>query len=312
MITTETLEFTEIFEENLPYKPYCSDTKDFLQVRPRKIASKKNYIQYNEPTKVRWLAYDCDYAGALEFIGDNHLPVPNLAAINKKDGRSHLFYGLEAPVCTTQNGRDKPKQLLRALNYALNDSLKADDGYSQFISKNPLRNELWDVFEINKNLYSLNELHEYFNLPSKTPYKAKIIGVGRNVTLFENARRWAYRQVLGYRVTGNRKGFFAAVLEHCESFNTENFPTPLAHVEVKATAKSISKWTWEKYTARWTDEEFSQVQSRRGKQSGKARIEKTLEDRVMANLYSMMGIKQNRICEILDASKFSVCRWLKD
>lgn len=311
MTATTELELTEIFEKNLPFKPYCSNTKGALQIRPRATAKSKNYIQYNEPNTIRWLTYDCDYAGALDHIGQNQLPAPNIAAVNKKNGKSHLFYGLESPVCITDNGREKPKRFLQAVNYCLNEALLADQGFSQFISKNPLTNDLWDVYEIKPTLYDLNEFLEYFTLPAKTPHKAKIIGVGRNVTLFENARRWAYRQVLSYRLTGKRQSFYEAVLQHCESFNTENFPTPLNFSEVKATAKSISKWTWEKYTARWTDEQFSQVQANRGKSSGKARLDKTFENRVMANLYSMVGMYQKDISKLMGFPEQTVSRWLQ-
>lgn len=316
MIATKEIELTEIFETNLPYKPYCSDVKGVLQIRPRATAKNKNYIQYNEPNTIRWLTYDCDYAGALDHIGQNQLPAPNLAAINKQNGKSHLFYGLETPVCVTENGREKPKKFLQAINFCLTEALQSDMGFNQFISKNPLKNELWEVYEIKPTLYDLNEFLEYFTLPNKIPHKAKITGVGRNITLFENSRRWAYRQVLGYRVTGNKEGFFKAVLEHCEKFNAENFPTPLNYAEVKSTAKSISKWTWTKYTARWTDEQFSQVQSKRGKSGGKSsgqkRLDKTFESRVMANLYSMVGMSQKDIAAILNTKQQNISLWLKD
>ena len=32
----------DLFEENLPHKPYCSDQKGWLKVRPKAIASLKN------------------------------------------------------------------------------------------------------------------------------------------------------------------------------------------------------------------------------------------------------------------------------
>lgn len=123
MTTATTKELSEIFEDNLPHKPYCTNIKGALIIRPKSIAKTKNYIQYNEPNTVKWLAYDCDYAGALDHIGQNQLPAPNIAAINKFNGRSQLFYGLESPVCITENGREKPKRFLQAINCCLNVSV---------------------------------------------------------------------------------------------------------------------------------------------------------------------------------------------
>lgn len=304
----------ESFESNLPHKPFCTELKgNKLKILPKAYAIKKNYIQFNNPTAIKWLVYDCDYAGVLEHIGDNQLPAPNIAIINRENGKSHVLYGLQTPVYSTEKSRPKPRELLKAINYCLTEELKADEGFSQFICKNPLKDEKWHVIELKDTLYELNDFLEYFKPPAKLPHKAKIIGVGRNVTLFENCRRWAYRQVLAYRVGGTYQSFHQAVLEHCESFNSENFPTPLAHPEVKATAKSIAKWTWNNYTARWTDEQFSKVQSFRGKlggkKSGRGRTETDIEKRVMANLYSMVGLKQVDIASIVKTTQGTVAKW---
>ena len=39
----------------------------------------------------------------------------------------------------------------------------------------------------------------------------KVVGVGRNVTTFEHGRRWAYRNVLAYRLEEKREAFSLAV-----------------------------------------------------------------------------------------------------
>ena len=76
LLEEEKFQQLDLFEENLPYKPYCSDQKGWLKVRPKEIATLKKYIQHNEPTKIKWLVYDIDYAGVLEHISFNKLPLP--------------------------------------------------------------------------------------------------------------------------------------------------------------------------------------------------------------------------------------------
>ncbi len=160
---------------------------------------------------------------------------------------------------------------------------------------------------INPNLWELNDFLEYLTPPRDLPKKANYIGVGRNCTTFDCTRQWAYRQVLSYKISSNQAAFHKAVLDYCEEFNKVNFPTnPLHYSEIKAIAKSISKWTWTTYTGRWTDTEFSTKQSKRGKSSGKSRLNKSFENRVMANLYSMMGLTQRKIANILNTPQTNI------
>ena len=299
-----------LFEKHLPYKPYCTNELEFgLQIRSKKIALVKKYIQHNQPTKIKWLVFDCDYWGALEHIGQQQLPVPNLCVVNPKNGHSHLFYGLAVPVCTTENGRKKPIALLARIEHELCEQLQADKGYAGLISKNPLKFDFWDVQEVTPHSYELADFLEFLTLPAKLPKKGMVQGLGRNVTLFETARKLAYRAVLGYRMTGSRVQFADAVLSQCQAINV-GFPSPLAFSEVKATAKSIAKWTWEKYTARWTDEEFAAKQAVRGKLGGTAKGNNNQEKRATASSMRLQGMTQTAIAAELGVSQKTVSNWL--
>lgn len=302
----------DLFSDNLPHKPYCSDEKGWLKIRPKSLASLKKYIQHNEPTKIKWLVYDCDYAGALEHIGQNHLPPPNIIATNPVNGYSHLFYGLEVPVCITENGRFKPKDFLRKVSFVLGNLLEADQGYSNFISKNPL-NDYWEVTELAKSSYDLNQFLDWFEIPLALPKVYKVVGVGRNVTVFEHGRRWAYRQVLAYRLAGKKESFALDVLAHCGELN-QAFPTPLRDSEVKAIAKSISTWTWKNYTARWSDEKFSEIQAKRGRmgglKAGRGRTPADQEKRLKA-LSMASTMTQKAIAEVLGVRQGTISKWLK-
>ena len=141
---------------------------------------------------------------------------------------------------------------MRKVSFQLGELLESDRGYTNFISKNPL-NDYWEVLELEKTSYDLGDFLQWFDIPLNLPKIYKVVGVGRNVTTFEHGRRWAYRNVLAYRLEGKREAFSLAVLSHCHELNL-TYPTPLRDSEVKAIAKSISNWTWKNYTARWTDE----------------------------------------------------------
>ena len=300
----------EQFQENLPTKPYCSDDLTFgLLIRPKVTALKKKYIQHNKPTSLKILVFDCDYAGVAEFIGDNHLPPSNWIACNKKSGRSHVYYILETEVFLVENARRGPIKYAAAVQYQLCQVLKADPGYANFICKNPL-NEEWDVRFYRQSPWTLGEFEEWITLPAKIPTKAQKEGLARNCTLFEDTRHWSYRQVLKFRLQGARQEFFDAVLDRAREYNRNNFPVPLNDSEVRATAKSIAKWTWKKYTGQQViDAAFISRQSAQGKKSGESRLQKTMDSRVMANLYSMVGINQRKIASILNCGQKTVSRW---
>jgi len=310
----------DLFADNLPHKPYCTDEKGWLQVRSKATAIGKRYIQHNQPSLIHWLVYDCDYAGALTHIGDNHLPTPNVIAINPANGNSHLFYRLADPVCTSDHARLKPMQLLAKIDYVMCKELEADPGYQGFISKNMLHKH-WQVQEVNKEAWNLADFLEWIDLPKKIPKRAEQQGLGRNCTLFETARQWAYRQVLNYRLAGSKKGFAEAVLNHCEEINN-SFPTPLNFAEVKSTAKSISNWTWKHYTGSgsMSDEAWAKYvadthtpDKQRARQAIQAQSRRagTADAKAKANELRASGMSQTAIAKQLQVCQKTVSNWLR-
>ena len=73
--------------------------------------------------------------GALDHIGQNQLPAPNIVATNPANGNSHLFYRLADPICTSDHARLKPMQLLAKIDFVMTEQLEADAGYQGFISR---------------------------------------------------------------------------------------------------------------------------------------------------------------------------------
>lgn len=309
----------ELFEQNLPKKPYCTDEKGWLQIRSKATAITKKYIQHNQPSMVHWLVYDYDKSGALDFIGQNQLPAPNIIAINPKNGNSHLFYRLADAVCKSNFARLKPLALLAKIDFVMTAKLEADAGYQGFISKNPLHSH-WIVQEVNKQAWNLSDFLEWIDLPKRLPKRANVEGLGRNCTLFEKARLWAYSEVLAYRLAGQRERFDQAVLGYCEIVN-QGFPEPLRFAEVRSTAKSISRWTWRHYTGAskspeaWAkyvaDTHTPELQRERQALQVEARKEATKTARQQAKEMKQGGSTQKDIAKALGVSEATICRWLK-
>lgn len=301
----------ELFENSLPHKPYCSDDLLYgVKILPKTQAILKRYIQPNQPAFFGFITQDCDYPNALETCVESNGPPPNFSVINKQNGRSHLFWGLNTPVCRTELAHRKPLEYLACIQYALREKVGGDRGYCGLMAKNPLSSH-WLVVEVRPEFYDLGELAEYLEVPNKLPSHARNIGLGRNCTLFDSGRRWAYRQVLKFRVVGDRSGFYEVVQEALEKMN--DFPDPLPMKEVAQIAKSISKWTWTKYTKQWTDAQFSTIQAHRAKMGkGVARYRHTPEMRSEAVLMVSKGIPVAQVAEQFGVGVSTLYRWQKD
>jgi len=256
----------DLFHQHLPSRPYCTDSLQAgLIIRSKQDAISKLYIQPNGPTHLYWLVYDVDRETSAYDWDDLHCPAPNIIATNHSNGHSHLFYGLEVPVRKdTPDAHLKPLKYAAAVEYALLKKIGGDYGYAGLIAKNPLRNDHWFVQVLQESPYTLSWLADYVDL-EKIDYRKKPedYGLGRNVTLFNRLRFWAYKAIRQH--WDNYEVWFDTCLSQAQSFNV--FYEPLPHTEIKATAKSVAKWTW----AYFSPAQFSAIQSARGKLSGKSR-----------------------------------------
>ena len=264
------------FTNRLANKPYCSNDLGYgLQIRDKQIALLRKYIQANSPRTQNWLTFDIDYPCVLETtFKEKILPAPNIVIINPINSHSHLLYGLKTGVHLNDNSSITAIKYAHSIQYSLREALKADSGYSGLIIKNP-QNTFWKTIELEQELYSLDDLAEYLILPKTMPKRESLIGLGRNCTLFELGRKYAYSEVLKQKIMGTTKdGFYQIVLHFIEQSNQE-FPNPLMVNEYKAIAKSISNWTWKYYgnksTKQWVDyvkrTHSVEIQSWRGKQN---------------------------------------------
>jgi hypothetical protein len=123
-------------------------------------------------------------------------------AINQENGHAHIVYGMSAPVLVdSPDMRQAPLRYLCAVEAAFRAKLDADQDYAGLLTKNPVH-PLWRTLRGPRLDYDLGELAEYVDLPKhirKRGKKPEEIGLGRNVTVFEDLRQWAYRNIRGYK-----------------------------------------------------------------------------------------------------------------
>ncbi len=231
------------FRDCLANKPYCGPDKSAHMIRSQWHAVREAYIQANPPTHTCWITLDLDHCNAWIWK-DRGLPAPNLIVRNKVTGRSHLSYAIK-PVCITEQGRVHPVRYLDAVRRALALALDADDQYTGRITKNPL-SPVWHTTELHPDEYDLGELADSLELTTK-PYFQVVDEDprGRNCSLFLNLRYWAYGEVLRFKASSTADAWDRAVLDRAIDLNA--FPDPLPYNELKASAKSVARWTWKHY-----------------------------------------------------------------
>jgi hypothetical protein len=248
-----------------PRRPYCTD--DFeqgLKIRSLKEALTKTYLQANPPHLRVWSIYDIDRPGGGLAWDEANMPPPSWATINKANGHAHLVYGLRAPVLTSSmEARQAPLRYLNAVESAFRAKLGGDDGYSGLITKNP-KHPLWWTVRGPELAYELGDLAQWVDLEKfKARHGVKVaeVGLGRNVTVFDFVRTWAYKQVRHFQ--GQQGGYVhwqKAVYDRCMARNAD-FGKPMDSREAFHIAKSVAKWTWTRFDVAASDARFSKLQA---------------------------------------------------
>lgn len=246
-----------------PTRPLCSDDLSHgLWRETLEDACRRPYIQANPQRRIWVLLFDVDQPLAVLSWEAAGLPPPTWTAQNPENGHAHIAYALSAPVAKSDVARLKPLRLLARIQHAMTNALNADKGYVGLITKTP-NHERWRTKVWRSEFYELDELRDYLpddlELPRRIR-KAEAIGFGRNVWLFDSLRHWAYRHRRNY---DNHPEWFSACLQKAETLNT--FNTPLPFNEVKATAKSVGRWTWKRFNIAACDARFSEKQAHRGR-----------------------------------------------
>ena len=180
--------------------------------------------------------------------------------------RPHLAYGLRVPVLTSSmEARQAPLRYLNAVEAAFRAKLQADDGFSGLITKNPAH-PLWRTLQGPDLAYELGDLAEWVDLEHFKPrqgVKVAEVGLGRNVTVFDFVRLWAYKKVREYKnVRGGFVHWQKAVYDRCMARNGD-FAHPMDNREAYHIARSVAKWTWQRFDLEASDARFSKLQALR-------------------------------------------------
>ena len=268
----------------LPIFPLASDNlRDGIYRMKRERALGKRYVEANPSQYSNLLVVDIDHPDALlRALWDRKKWLPNAVVENPANGHAHAVWALENPFPRTEYARRKPLAYAAAITEGLRRSVDGDKGYSGLITKNPAH-ESWDSHWITDHLYLFDELAFHLEdagfMPPKSwdRYRRKdAVGLGRNCTLFETVRTWAYPQINNH--WGDPEGLADAIELAALQVNVDLFDEPLHSTEVGHVARSISKWITTK-SRMWadgkeaSDRRFSQRQAARARKQVAARQE---------------------------------------
>jgi len=239
------------------YKTRCSYNKTAGMVRPREYAVRFPYMQVNRADMVHTLVFDLDHREHLiwEKAG---LPPPNLIVLDRNSGTCHLYYFI-TPVCTSEAARSKPIEYMKAIYKAFALVLDADKDYHGGpVSKTP-GHPWWDTRELHNHVYELGELAGYVDLERPTPWVArkerKDNAQSRHCQLFDQLRYYAYSIVNRFRDAGTFAPFvrdLELAAEKDNNFTSRGHSANLPQSALRATVKSVSRWTWAHYNGNAT------------------------------------------------------------
>jgi hypothetical protein len=256
----------------LPLWPMASDDfRDGVYKMARGEALGKRYVQANPEALSNLLVVDIDHPdAALRALSTqgNH-PMPNAIVENRFNGHAHALWWLLEPITRTEYAKRAPLAYAAAVIEGLRRGVGGDAGYSGFLTKNPVHDH-WETMWLNEELRSLRQLEDELrdNMPPKRWRRSRApVGLGRNCTIFEQARGFGYRDLRNY--FGDSAGLSTSIHEHVHALNAE-FTEPLPHSEANGIAASIHRWITTK-SRMWQDgpatyeATFSLIQSHRGR-----------------------------------------------
>src|SRR5699024_5685034 len=265
----------------LPIWPLASDDlKAGIYRDSRHNALSRRYIEANPQAVSNLLVVDIDHEDALlRSIWDRDGWRPNAVVENPANGHAHAVWALAEPITRTEYARRKPLAYAAAVTEGLRRSVDGDKSYSGLMTKNP-EHDQWDASWWSNELYTLPQLDEHLASHDLMPPRSwrrtrrkNPVGLGRNCSIFETARTWAYRELRHH--FGESHGFHLALSHHVPELHTE-FTDPLPANEAHQTATSIHKWITTQ-SRMWADgptvyeATFTTIQAARGRKSGESR-----------------------------------------
>lgn len=275
----------ELFKESLQTKVLSTnDLGNGLKFRKKEKAIAFSHLATNQLYR-KFIVLDIDQPWSAFLWEERGMPVPSLVVISPDTGRCHYLYALETPVIYTEAGRRLPQKLYEAVDLGLTRRVGADLSYVGLITKNPLHPR-WKVIQHNA-VYDLRQLAEYVDITRTKLDRTNPLG--RNCTLFDCLRFWAYPTV---RMQTTFEPWQAMADQKAISINC-NFPDPLPAKEVLSVAKSVGQWTWRN--------RFNPYKNR-----GIMQLEKDMPlhyKQVLAGKYSSQKEASNTLTKLLTVAK---------
>lgn len=294
----------------LPLWPLASDDlRAGIYRTSRSKALGLRYIEANPQAISNLLIVDIDHSdAALRAVWGSGAAIPNVVVESPRNGHAHAIWALREPFTRTEYARRKPLAFAAAVTEGLRRRVDGDAGYAGLITKNPEHHD-WNAEFWTDELYSLAHLADALgdHMPApgwKRTRRSNPVGLGRNCSIFEQARSFAYptakriRQRSEYPTSSDYHELDLAIRTEIDLLN-QAYSEPLPASEIRAIGTSIYKWVTTKFYG-WTDSrsvqdaQFTAVQSARGRKSIKSaahinnRRQKALEERL--NLAEEIGL----------------------
>jgi hypothetical protein len=244
------------FRERLPRYPYATDDpRQGMRPRRKEKALEHVYIQVGRyPHAIFRIVLDLDeptWWDAMDRIPPT-LTIPNPRA----PWKAHIVYELEPPIWLASpkahEGQGNPFALVREVDALLRAYFGADPAYNGLLGRNPVAHphligggKLWDLPGLLEELRDLTPRRRALAYLDTATY-------GRNCTLFDHVRAFAYGVVAMYRGKPNGFELFRQAVAHeAHRLNRELFRDhpqgPLPPNEVGWVVKSVAKWTFYRY-----------------------------------------------------------------
>lgn len=231
------------FIEALPEKVRSTDDFEYgTRFRKKENALKFRYVEANQFYK-KHIILDIDEPGSAYWWEEKNLPPPSIVVINPENAHCHYLYELNVPVYYTENAKRAPQKFYENTDIALTNALGADLDYVGKFVKNPLHPS-WLVIKHNAT-YDLEDFGEYLDLQAhKKKQKLEASLGGRNTTLFDTLRLWAYQEVKQHTFYVSFQDLVDKKAQSINLMFLDNHNGVLPAKEVLSTAKSVGKWTW--------------------------------------------------------------------
>lgn len=238
----------ETFNALLMNKVKVSNKDYFQIIRSKKHAYKYPHIQYNHLSGINYIAVDID-SDVFNMLEETNLN-PNLVVANSSNNKAHCYFRLNDFVGTTANSSFKAQKAMRLLQNSLNNYMNGDKAFNGMQAKNPLHSS-YRVLSFSDQAYDFAELfdnipdeHIYIYKPEIVETKESVYSPGRNSYIFEVTRFHAYKQKA---LCSSFEQFFNEVDSYAQLANS-NLTEPLELSEIKYIVRSITNFTWSKYT----------------------------------------------------------------